>query len=152
MSTGSSRPGVASLPGLSQHRPRRQPNEKRSDWTHPQHSKCKQTLAMVPHFVKSSELKAESLKTVKTCLFLFLYQTFEEFSCNRCAPSALRRRGGAQLHHEGPGSPGPLLHPAQQPQAQEQNFTLQTGTRRTDMLRLVCSTVPRWITRNLFRL
>ena len=43
-----------------------------------------------------------------------------------CVFSVFRWWRGVKLHHEGPGSPGPLLHPA--PQAQEQNLTLQTGT------------------------
>lgn len=50
---------------------------------------------------------------------------------NRCNFSASRRRGSAELHHEGPGSAGSLLHqPHQphQPQAQDQNPVLQTGT------------------------
>lgn len=47
---------------------------------------------------------------------------------NHCNFSASRRRGSAELHHEGPGSTGSLLHQPRQPQAQDQNLVLQTGT------------------------
>lgn len=58
--------------------------------------------------------------------YLFHFPLFilkEMTAHNSYVPPLFRWWRGSKLHHEGPGSPGSLLHPAQ-----EQNLTLQTGT------------------------